>query len=225
MKKLLVLVLGATLFSATGDAQALKQAGGENNLELQFAPLGSSPISMGGIRYRKFMGSGSSALRINFLVSMSSDKEITQQADTSLPELATTNSTFNFSIAPGFEKHMTGTDNLSPYVGAEIAVAFASSKEEVEMNTGTNDVGTMTTKDGSISFGINLLAGADYYFSKSIYIGAEMGFGFALTSLNDKEVTFEGFDPDIDNPDPVSQGSAWMLGPNYQGTLRLGWLF
>src|SRR2546430_14603264 len=101
MKKIALLALGASMFIATADAQ--KQSGGENNLEVQFAPLSGTPISIGGIRYRKFSSDGTSAWRINLFVGKSdknssfSSKEITQQSDTAgNAELSKTTSGLNF---------------------------------------------------------------------------------------------------------------------------------
>jgi hypothetical protein len=62
MKKI-IFSLAVALLTVTG-ANAQKQEGGEHNLEVQFAPLGGSPISVNGIRYRMFL-SESGALRVN----------------------------------------------------------------------------------------------------------------------------------------------------------------
>ena len=61
MKKIAMIALGACMFTATADAQ--KQTGGENNLQVLFAPLGGSPISLngGGISFRKVASDGKSA--------------------------------------------------------------------------------------------------------------------------------------------------------------------
>jgi hypothetical protein len=44
-----------------------------------------------------------------------------------------------------------------------------------------------TEKNGSTTFGLNLLAGTDFYFADNIYLGAELGFGFQTTSNKDTE--------------------------------------
>jgi len=56
MKKLFLFVAAGVFVAAAAQAQDVKkQQGGEQNLELLFAPLGGSPISTeGGIKYRQF---------------------------------------------------------------------------------------------------------------------------------------------------------------------------
>ena len=229
MKKILVFVMCASLFTATANAQTFKQAGGEKNFEVNFAPLGGSPVSIGGIKFRKFNSTGTSAMRLNVFVGTMSEKTIDQQADTSgNPELTTKNSSFNISIRPGFEKHMAGTDRLSPYVGAEIAFTLNTSKEVAEGQNGDKSINKTTTKntDGYTAFGANLFCGTDFYFAKNIYLGAEFGFGFNLKSMSDEKVEYSDFTPtNPANPEDVRQGSTLQLGPTYIGTLRLGWLF
>jgi hypothetical protein len=227
MKKA-ILFFAMALATATG-VYAQKQTGGEKNLEVQFAPLGGNPVSISGIRFRMF-NSESSAIRVGLFVGGSSEKEVTAQADEDAdsPELYTTNKTFDFAIRPGYEKHFAGTERLSPYIGGEILFAMSSETEEVE-SWDTEDgedyaLGTTTTKNGSTTFGVNAVAGMDFYFTNSLYLGAEIGFGFANTSDRDTEVTYEG-PIDADDVDPTLNGSSMGWGPNFQGSLRLGWLF
>ncbi len=227
MKKIVLIALGALMFTA--DVNAQKQAGGEKNLEVQFAPLGGQPISIGGIRFRKFNATGTSAWRVNVFIGMNSKKDITQQSDTSgNPELTKTTSGMSISINPGYEKHFAGTERLSPYIGGEIAFNMTTSKVEEEDDNADKTINTTTTKgeDGSITLGLNLVAGCDFYFSKSIYLGTELGFGFSTTSKSDKEVEYSGFtSPAPANPAAVKQGSSFQLGPNVNGMIRLGFLF
>ena len=173
MKKILVFAVCATMLSITANAQPFKQAGGEKNFEVNFAPLGGSPVSIGGIKFRKFNSTGKSAFRLNVFLGTSSDKTITQQSDTGgVPELSTKKSSFNISVRPGYECHMTGTDRLSPYTGVEIAIEMNTSKEVKEGENGDHSINKTTTKnaDGYLAFGANAFAGADFYFSKSIFL-------------------------------------------------------
>lgn len=230
MKKT-ILFIAFALMTMTG-VFAQKQTGGEKNLEVAFAPLGGNPVSMSGIRLRLF-NSEASAIRIGLFLGGSTNKDVTAQAEESgdpdQPELYTTNKSMDISLRPGYEKHFAGTDRLSPYVGAELALTLHNESEEVESWSVINDngdtgVSTVTTKDGSTTFGLNLLAGTDFYFADNIYLGAELGFGFQTTSNKDTEVEIAGID-NAENPDPAINGSNSAWGPNVQGTLRLGWLF
>jgi opacity protein-like surface antigen len=230
MKKT-ILFIACALMTMTG-VFAQKQTGGEKNLEVAFAPLGGNPVSMSGIRLRLF-NSEASAIRIGLFLGGSTTKDVTAQpeesGDPDQPELYSTSKSTDISLRPGYEKHFAGTDRLSPYVGAELALTLHSESTEDETWTqinadGDTGVATTTTKDGSTTFGLNILAGTDFYFADNIYLGAELGFGFQTTSNKDTETTIEGID-DAEDPDPLINGSNSAWGPNVQGTLRLGWLF
>lgn len=230
MKKT-ILFFAFALMTMTG-IFAQKQTGGEKNLEVAFAPLGGNPVSMSGIRLRLF-NSEASAIRIGLFLGGSTTKDVTMQAEESgdpdQPELYTTNKSMDISLRPGYEKHFAGTDRLSPYVGAELALTIHSESMEEEMWTVINadfdtGVATRTVKDGSTTFGLNILAGTDFYFADNIYLGAELGFGFQTTSNKDTTEETTGID-DWEDPDPSLNGSNSAWGPNVQGTLRLGWLF
>jgi len=225
MKKVILSI--AIAFAAAVSADAQKQTGGEKNLEVQFAPLGGNPVSISGIRLRIF-NSESSAIRIGLNVGGSSSKEITQEQsnDANLIELSTTNKTFNFSIRPGYEKHFAGTDRLSPYIGGELLIGIARSTDITETQYGDEELQIQTDKSGSTTFGINAVAGTDFYFADNIYLGAEIGFGFSRTADGDNETTFENAPDGVDDVTSIlnnTTNSSW--GPNFQGTLRLGWLF
>lgn len=244
MKKAL-LFFALILVAATG-TYAQKQTGGEKNLEVQFAPLGGNPVSIAGIRMRIF-NSETSAVRIGLFLGGTTDREITAQpgetgGDTDSPELVNTDRTFSVSLRPGYEKHFAGTDRLSPYVGAEVLFTL-NRQTNIEESYSTNSftdpdskvLWETTTTDGSTIFGLNLVAGTDFYFADNIYLGAELGFGFASTRQRDTETSVSDLDAfriangipqdeDVEF-DPILNGSNSGWGPNVQGTLRLGWLF
>jgi hypothetical protein len=229
MKK--VILSMAVALACVTSANAQKQAGGEKNLEVQFAPLSGSPVSISGIRLRIF-NSESSAIRLGLFLGGSSSEVITQETDTEIDalELIDVDKSFDFSIRPGYEMHFAGTDRLSPYVGAELLIGLSNSTTEVQSqyldDNDADQVMTTITKTGTSTFGLNVVAGADFYFSDAIYLGAELGFGFA--SSNDKEVetTYENpADGFKDFTDTVGNEKSSSWGPNYQGTIRLGWLF
>ena len=247
MKKTIMLVAAALLM--VGGVSAQKQTGGEKNLEVNFAPLGGNPISIGGIKFRTFT-SENSALRLNLFVGSSSDKTVTAQEgelsfeDPTSPALYSWDRSFDLTIRPGYEIHFDGTDRLSPYVGAELDLGFGNVSTEDEYwgpndvdnigEDGNNVVWTTTDKTGYFRFGINLLAGFDFYFADNIYLGGELGFGFSSMNMGDStlevsdqtayNLEFTG-DPDADLPADVENGSTFNVGPNVNGAIRLGYLF
>ncbi len=273
MKKVVLFI--ALVATSVAGAQAQKFQGGEKNLEVEFNPFGGSPIGMNGLRFRMF-NSESSAIRIGFNIGGTNNNEVYSQQDKTegsdgavviLPELNQSMQTFNFAIRPGYEMHFAGTDRLSPYVGAELMYAMQSSTTTREFHNANNaddqskpenwQTWDMTVKNGSSMFGLNALAGVDFYFVDNFYLGAEINLGFHNTSYKDRETTAGNedawkyseaaqLDPDfyqatwnaentaieyqtiIGPGNPLeatspTKTSGW--GPNFQSTIRLGWLF
>lgn len=269
MKKI-IFFFALALIAVTG-ANAQKQQGGEKNLEVQFTPLGGSPIGINGIRLRIF-NSESSAIRIGFSIGGTNVQTVaSQQTKTPgsdgktvvIPELYDTEKSFNFSIRPGYEMHFTGTDRLSPYVGGELIFAMGSETQLREFHNANNaddqskpenfQTWEMERKQGTTTFGLNAIAGVDFYFVDNFYLGAEVGFGFqskkykdsetaasnadawkysaaaqADTDFNDQAVYNEEqtaieYNTIIGNGSGDFKESGW--GPSFQSTLRLGWLF
>lgn len=233
-KKIFFLALALT---ATTGLFAQKQTGGEKNLEVQFSPLSNAPISTDGvgIRYRMF-NSESSAIRIGFSVGGDKFSTVNSQATeytggttiVPLDALYDYESSFNFSIRPGYEMHFDGTDRLSPYVGAELIFGIGRNTIEREFlggNTQTQidnqevqnfSVFTMTRKEGSTTVGLRALAGVDYYIADNLYLGAEIGFGLDRTTLKDVEVEVSD-----DNAFIFSSGSSAILSPlGYSGNAQ-----
>lgn len=274
MKKALVLFAAAWFCFAGTDVSAQKQNGDEMNLELQFAPLGGNPIGLNGLRLRKFT-SETSAIRVNLFIGGTTTTDPTADAGdilfiiagdevTNGARLSDINRTFDFSIRPGYEIHFDGTDRLSPYVGAEIDFGLGSMSTETER---FSQIGAVENEQVSVQdavqwshtesqsytrFGFNLVAGFDFYFVDNLYLGAELGFGWARTSWNDVEYSWDndnsyfmqvsggssinatqGDDSEFYLPGgdgnftdlPEMGGSNSAFGPTVNGRIRLGYLF
>ncbi len=229
MKKrvLLLAAIAAAVFTTTdANAQDFKPAGGEKNIEVNFTPMGNAPISINNLRFRYF-SSSDMAIRVGFSVTSSSTTtpDVKNQGTPNETELEDKSSSFGFSLNPGIEMHWEGTDRLSPYYGAELqfsTVSTSSTDQELDGVSATSSYESETT-GGSTTFGLNLVLGADWYFSKSIYMGTEVGFGFSTTSTADDEVT-NATGPNTPTVTTVN-GSSFNLGPNFNSSIRLGFLF
>jgi hypothetical protein len=241
MKKIFttIAIVVATCTITNAQETEFKPAKGANNLELNFIPLNSKPIQITNIRYRKFIGD-KTAFRLGIGLSFSSDK-----ADSVFSSNVTANSTvkskysnnkFGLNIRPGIEKHFEGTNRLSPYMGAELDIALQSSKEVTPSGINSKDEFTVVTeknknKGGFFRAGVNLVAGFDCYITKHLYMGSELGFGFSFTKYSDYKKTtsypssFTASNPDPGNPDPTTQGSGMNVGPNFNSSIRLGYIF
>ena len=228
MKKLILsgLLFAGLTFGATAQdvVPMYKPAAGNSTLEFQFAPLGGSPLSIGGIKYRTFM-TQSTAFRANIFLGFSNttDVMLSMNNDMEEIELKTKSTSMDISIAPGIEMLMNGTDRLSPYFGGELVLGFGSETKKEEMYNGADDkIYTGTTKDGNLLIGINALAGADFYVAPHLYLGGEMGFGIQFSCDFDTKMSSDApGSEEITTPN----GSSINVGPNVVGTLRLGFVF
>lgn len=225
MKRTIILTAFVACIAGTTSAQ-YKPAAGERTLEVNFAPLGGTPVSIGGIKYRKF-SSETSAFRLGLFLGYSSSTTTTQDEDNtlSLVELQDKESNMTISLQPGIEKHFAGTERLSPYIGAVLNIGYGMDSKVEESQQPNNAVGSKTTKGGSLDLGINAVAGFDYYVANKLYMGTEIGFGFGMTKDMTNKVTFDGITGAQDSDSNVDNKSEINVGPNVIGQLRLGWVF
>jgi hypothetical protein len=200
MKKLMfTLAIFSLVFTS---AQAQKQLGGEHNVEVNLTPFGNSPVDGTTIKYRNFLDDDK-AFRVSLTVGSTSGtyayyQEGEQLGDPVSPQLNMETSNSLIGIAPGYEIHFDGTDNLSPYFGIEAYYMMGSRTDMIESwgpndldNVGQPDVYVtwdLTNKQAYSSMGLNLLFGADYYFSDAIYVGFEAGLGFGTTSFGNHTI-------------------------------------
>jgi len=162
----------------------------------------------------------------------SNESTITQDenSQTQLSELKDTESGISVSLQLGIEKHKAGTERLSPYMGGYVDLSFGTSNKKEETQGPSNKVGYTQTKGADLGVGVNAVAGFDYYFAKSIYLGTELGFGLAAKLPMKKtaeSVTFDANGNSVTTSGDSKEGNTTsiQLGPNVVGQLRLGWLF
>lgn len=214
-----VLAMSSTMF-------AQKQESGSQTIEMEFAPLGSEPLKINSFRYRYFT-SDNIALRASLFVG---GKGTTTYGE--LEEGATQtkskNSNLDFTFRPGIEKHFDGTDKLSPYVGGELYLGLETTKDKAESNWSSDPkkIQTETTKTSKSTFGLNALMGVDYYVTDHLYLGAELGFGFLNSGKGKTKITYDNPESEgTSDSETTGNSSSLDWGPNYQGTIRLGWVF
>ncbi len=232
MKRALLPLLAVAGISTAVNAQsAYKPTTDNRTLEVNFAPLGGSPITIGGIKYRKFT-SDTKAWRVGVFLGHNSKSTITQDENSQLNqvELKDRERTTTISIQPGIEKHFAGTERLSPYIGAVLNVGYGMTWEKDEAQYLTNKIGHTLTKGGSLDLGINGVTGFDYYVDKHLYLGTEIGFGLAMHK--DLKKSTETVAYDAAGAETTTSGdsnkdnkSSFQIGPNVIGQIRLGWVF
>jgi len=131
-----------------------------------------------------------------------------------------------FGLNFGLEKHFKTSGRLSPYIGCELGFDNFSSeysigKYEMQGATGIGDGGKYIDRAYK-SFDIDFLIGANYYFSKHLYLGTEIGLGFKTSWSDDVK-------DKIGNADfsTVSENktTSYSLGQNFNPVLKLGFVF
>ncbi|MDR1525704.1 MAG: outer membrane beta-barrel protein [Tannerella sp.] len=127
------------------------------------------------------------------------------------------------SFTPGLVRFFSGTENLSPYIGAELILATESNRTTLEAQNYKqvikNEGGLMNT------FGLGLFSGFNYYFSESLYVGVEIN--LALRSKTPKysiiETTDSGSKETIEPTKGKIRNTEFKTACN--PLIRIGWSF
>jgi hypothetical protein len=214
MKKIILLFMFLPLILC-----AQKQTQGNLPVELEFSPLGNNPLKISGLKARYFL-SDSRALRMNLFLggSRSNQKQVAENSNGDEILLDNITSNFDFSIKPGYEIHFAGTEKFSPYVGGEMLFAAKSNKIVAEVLDFSDDIEKSKSTTGAVTLGMNLLTGCDYYFTSKIFIGAELGLGFAYEPPSSTKTVFGNNTTRVRN-----NNSSFKWGPNYIASIRLGY--
>jgi hypothetical protein len=111
-------------------------------------------------------------------------------------------------------------------------------------NLEKNVLWSVKEKQGYNAFGLNLVTGADFYFTDAMYLGFEAGFGFGKMNVTDytQEISDLVAYNLYGNPNPTPEDAAAdapvaivgdvdtghlgmrEIGNNYQASLRVGFL-
>jgi hypothetical protein len=114
------------------------------------------------------------------------------------------NSGTAFGIAAGIEMHTHAVYSTSPYFGAQISFATGSNDQTINKN---QDQAFTEVKTSATSFGIGVLAGFDWYFTRGIAIGGEYMLGFSTASgSTTATATSTGTSTTVDNPSSTNFG-------------------
>jgi len=105
---------------------------------------------------------------------------------------------FAIGVLVGVEHHRAGAERLSTYWGYEANAGYVTSNDDYE---GQNK---------KFGLGASVFTGADYYIIPKVYLGAELGWGAALTNTN---------------PDWGDNVTRLELGHSISPVFRVGWQF
>lgn len=244
MKKfLLSALLVGSLFAANAQDSEFKPAGKDWTFEVTYNPQGatllSTPFQFSYLRGRYFL-SPTTAIRTGLAIDVTStNKEIAKNATQNVDGLTEKTSSIIIDLRPGFEKHFAGTERLSPYVGAELAIQLKTASSEVtnDPNGGTSTTQKITgstsltrnginaDNSGFFRLGLNGVIGADYYIVKHVFVGMEAG--VSLISLDTpSEVTFNAGGQGAQDVKIVPGASTTkILSPYLNAGVRFGYRF
>ena len=170
------------------------------------------------------------ALRLSLGLSSPSVKSTLEEANHSL-ENKYRATTLYFGL--GVEKHFTGTDRLSPYVGAELHVGSYTTNAE---SNDTRTVGTIVTKTNQqikaapgFTFGGGLFMGADYYIAPKVFLGLEAGLNIDAYSLgkttNITTINVTGQPTQTTDNSGKTKYSGSSLNTDLQVGFKIGFVF
>ncbi len=195
------------------DGSGLKPQGGDITAEVQLnlSSSNNNTISFPQFKGRYFL-SPTSALRLGLGLGVN-NQELANDVE---------RNSSSYSIGLGIEKHLAGTERLSPYFGAEVFFDGASYDEKgpnFEVTDGWASGGGQASARAYSSYGLNVLAGADFYVARRLFLGVEFGFGFSSTEYDDVTVK-------VGNQSNTSEGyKSFGAGFNFLGGIRVGYAF
>jgi outer membrane protein W len=225
MKKLAILVGAIALTGSTFAQKATAET--PFSLEGQVGFDASTlSFSAPAIRFRYFVKDNIAA-RVTFGMSKSSETfNYFENEDVNTGASGTEiNKDGGWAASIGGEYHFAGTDRLSPYGGLDIVLGGGKSTNEWSNydGAGYNADYKRSIEAKYSTFGVNLVAGTDYYFAENFYLGLELGLGFqSMTDKAGTDVTTVG---GVSNNATSNEGKASMMGNNFISNFRLGWRF
>lgn len=210
MKKLtLLLVTLSIVFTSFAQSET-----GSFGVEINFNPFGGgeNPVfSTDGLKARYFI-SEDMAVRGTLSFSTNLNEAAKYMVNGRFGTETATSTTFGFT--PGFEYHVTKFDKGSVYVGAELGTTFGNQKTTFKVNeSGVNDT---NHRADIFALGAGVFTGADYFITRKIYIGAELGLNYASV-----KITPENTDRNLNDEYVKESGLGFRATP----TFRLGWTF
>jgi hypothetical protein len=223
MKKSFTMFLAAAAVCLGSAAYAQKPTAGSVTTEvnLNLTTGNTTDLIGGGLSFRYFLNE-TGALTLGFgILSDKSEETFTENPDGTGSTGTQTISTSTIVFRPGYQKHFAGSDKVSPYIGVELPIALNSEKEEWSNFDGTAYADGISAEvtGGSTSFCLNLVGGADYWFTDGMYVGVQVAWGYSSTKQKDTEVTFDG------DTTTTPGGKSGGLSAGTTGGLRFGFKF
>jgi hypothetical protein len=222
MKSIICVLIAITTIIIPAHAQDFKPTKGDLGAEVNLSPFSSSPVDIDQIKLRGFIDDNK-AFRVGVMFSFQYDDNLNNTVYTD--GVNATYKTYEFEIAPGYERHFDASERLSPYLGFELAFSYKVSEATMDQRNGqtykTEGAWDLEgTERGYTKLGINAIIGADYYIAKSLYLGVEFGYGYELLDQRKITTNREGF-----TAEQIDGGESFNLGKGINNAIRLGFNF
>lgn len=224
MKK--TLMIGAIALFGAVSAQEYKPTAGDVTVDLGLSGgLGNTSVNLanqsfgiGPMFKARYFKTDNLAYRMTMIVGNNSD------TDNPNDNTVVKNNDFGIGLGFGLEKHYTGTERLSPYIGGDVLVGYASENTKTTVTPPAGTTGTVvvteTTGPNAFRLGVRGVFGADYYFAKRVFLGVEAG--LAVMYSSEGETTFS----QTGSPDVTVKGSNnFRIEPAVVTGIRLGFAF
>ena len=163
----------------------------------------------------------------------------------------------NFGINLGYEYHFAKFGRADLYAGAQVAFAFNNWKQTInepesyklDAATGKSNWTVLTDElkgaadtDGddipdefsAFGFGAGVFTGIDFYITKNLYVGAELGINFKTAKAKNYDSTVQWLEHNLTNDTYNVKSQTTTVENNVRETtlkfeavpaLRLGWTF
>jgi outer membrane protein W len=229
MKKLILsaallagFTFGANAQNTTSSEGGIKPTSGEITMEANVNLFGgdiSLSNSLNQIRGRYFF-SDNMAFRLGTNIRYQSNN----------PTLDVETSTFEFSLAPGIEKHFAGTNRLSPYIGADLLFGLKTSHYEDKDPGGSlknfeiDGSWLDGNERGNFLIGLAGVAGCDFYVAKHLYFGYELGLELSSVKYSEVETTTTFSSGSVET-EKFDSNSNFNFGPRVRNGIRVGFVF
>ncbi|MDR0414358.1 MAG: hypothetical protein LBH84_02975 [Prevotellaceae bacterium] len=221
-----VLFAGIFMLSAlmaTAQTGSIKPEKGAFLLEAGIAPFaeeGSIQLQEGQLK-AVYMTSDKVGLRIGLGFNSTSASEDNGLKGDEKAKAKTSASEISFT--PGLIRYFSGAEKLSPYIGAELILATESNRATME----AEDYKLVIKNDGGLmnTVGLGVFSGFNYYFAKTLYVGAEINISLRSKSLkhSSTETTIDGDKEKSDPPKDKVKYSEFKT--TCSPLIRLGWSF
>lgn len=221
MKKLML--VGALALFAGVNAQEYKPTAGDVTVDLGVSGgLGNTSVNlpnqgfgMGPMFKARYFKAEKLAYRATLFVANDS------YTDNSVEHVVGKENEFGLGLGFGIEKHFTGTERLSPYVGGDVILGYSSISSKETESLPSQPVYTFErTGPNNFGFGLRGVFGADYYFAKRVFLGVEAGLGFMYVTEGETTIKSTG-SPDV----TVKGGNTFSIRPDVATGVRIGYAF